>query len=157
MPIKDVISLGVGPSTTPGITYFITFGLSMGAEAPVIPVTQAIDVARGMPQYRRGERRKRGLVWDKRRKIEDLVEETYRRLSGELIEAVNEPGTIREAIAPFAQSSDARLPPPEAIDFVALSKDLARAEALLLAYQDALERKAIMDDDDDVATVLALL
>ena len=33
MAIKDIISLGIGPSTSPGLTYFITFGLSMGAVA----------------------------------------------------------------------------------------------------------------------------
>lgn len=42
MPIKDIISLGIGPSTTPGLTYFITFGLSMGAVSEIwTPVTPA--------------------------------------------------------------------------------------------------------------------
>jgi hypothetical protein len=153
MTMAALITLGIGPGGT--VPLLLTGGLGIGA-APT-PVTTR-DGGRGIHRsYRPGERRARGLEWTKRRKIEELVEEAYRKLSGELVEAVNEPGTIREAIAPFTQSSDAVLPPPAAIDFAALSRDLQRAEALLLAYEEAVQRKALQDDDDDVATVLALI
>jgi len=111
----------------------------------------------GFLPYAKGERRRRGLEWDRRKPIDELVEEVYARLNGDLREAAYEGREdIRAAVAPFAESSDAPIPPPAAIDFAALAKDLNAAQALLAAYDQALQRKAEQDDEDDAIMVLLL-
>lgn len=157
MSIAALITQGIGPGGS--VPYLLTGGLDIGAA--VAAATPAVDVAgpgrRSHQPYRPGERRQRGLEWTKRKKIEELVEEAYQALYGELQEAVNEPGTIREAVAPFVQAaSDTPIPPPQAIDFVALSADLMRAEFLLQQYEAALKEKALRDDDEEVMELMLL-
>ena len=156
MSIAALITQGIGPGGS--VKYLLTGGLDMGAAAAATATRPDGGRApRGRHQeYRPGERRARGLEWEKRKKIEELVEDAYEALYGELQQAVNEPGTIREAVAPFVQvASDTPIPPPAAIDFVALSADLMRAEMLLQQYDAALRRKAEQEDEDDM--ILALL
>ena len=152
MSIAALITQGIGPGGS--VKYLLTGGLDLGA-AVVAPATTTRDGGRGIHRsYRPGERRQRGLEWTKRKKIEELVEEAYQALYGEL-QSVNEPGTIREAVAPFVQvASDTPIPPPQAIDFVALSADLMRAEMLLQQYDAAMQRKAEIEEEDAVIALL---
>ena len=153
MSVAALITQGIGPGGS--VLYLLTGGLDIAA---AVATTTRPDGGRGSHrQYRPGERRARGLEWEKRKKIEELVEEAYQALYGELQSAVNEPGTIREAVAPFVQTaSDTPIPPPAAIDFVALSADLMRAEFLLKQYEAALQRQADNEDEDEAIMLLLL-
>lgn len=107
------------------------------------------------PQYAKGERRKRGLEWDRPEGIEDRLQRVYDRLHGDLAE-VAEPSEVREAVAEHATASDAAIPPPAAIDFQAMAQDAAAVTALLVAYEKALEAKAEADDEEDAVIALLL-
>jgi len=116
---------------------------------------EAVNQPGGFLPYAKGERRARGLEWDRRKPVDELVQEAYERLHGDLA-PVADATEVRAAVAEHAQPSDARIPPPAAIDFRALAADLKNAQALLAAYEQALQRKAEQDDEDDAIMVLLL-
>jgi hypothetical protein len=158
MAIRTVVTRGYGAGATIGLV--TTRGYGTAGEIPPEPTpvtTRQVDVGGGMPQYRRGERRKRGLEWDKKKDdLAERIEAIYARLYGELAGAVNEKGTVREAVAPFAAPSDTPIPPPAAVNFTALKSDLMRMEILLQQYEAAVLRKAEIEDEDDMIEALLL-
>lgn len=106
----------------------------------------------GFVPYLKGERRKRGLVWDRKDvDWEAELRRVYALLNGELVENVNA-SDVREAVAPHAESFDTKLPPVAAIDFAALAADLNAARALLEAYENALEAR----EEEEAVTLLLL-
>lgn len=109
----------------------------------------------GFLPYAKGERRARGLEWDKRKPVDELVQEAYERLYGDL-RTVAPAEEVREAVAEHAQASDVAIPPPAAIDFAALAGDLKSAQRLLAIYREAVERKAQIEDEEDAIMVLLL-
>lgn len=102
--------------------------------------------------YRKGERRARGLEWDRpEHDLEAELREVYAELHGELRD-VAPVVAVREAVAEHAAPSDAPLPPVAAIDFAALAADLEAARALMAAYARALD-----DQEEEEAVTLLLL
>jgi hypothetical protein len=106
----------------------------------------------GWVPYLKGERKKRGLAWDRKDvDWEAELRRVYALLNGELEENVNA-SELREAVAPHAESFDTRLPPVAAIDFAALAADLKAARALFEAYENALEAR----EEEEAVTLLLL-
>ncbi|MFN9116321.1 MAG: hypothetical protein ACK5XN_40280 [Bacteroidota bacterium] len=102
--------------------------------------------------YRRGERRARGLEWDRpEHDLEAELREVYAELHGELRD-VAPVVAVREAVAEHAAPSDAPMPPVAAIDFAALAADLDAARALLAAYARALDEQ----EEEEAVTLLLL-
>ena len=101
--------------------------------------------------YRSGERRRRGLDFDKPRDdIEDRLRRAYARIMGEEPTAPAV-AAVAAAVAPHvAIASDARLPPPEAIDWTGLARDLHAVAVLVQQAQSAL-------DDEELALFMLLL
>jgi hypothetical protein len=154
MAIRTVVTRGYGAGATIGLV--TTRGYGTAGEIPPEPEPEVTTAQPGgfLP-YAKGERRARGLEWDKRKPVDELVQEAYDRLHGDLRPAADA-AEVREAVAEHAQASDAPIPPPAAIDFAGLAADLRAAQALLAAYERALQRKAEMDDEDDMIEALLL-
>jgi hypothetical protein len=105
----------------------------------------------GYVGYRKGEKRARGLEWD--RKDTDWqaeLREIYAELHGEL-KHVAPVAEVRAAVTEHAAPSDAPMPPVAAIDFAALAADLAAVKALYAAYERALQEQ----DDEEALLLLA--
>lgn len=117
-----------------------------------VPPPPPVETARGgYVPYRKGEKRKRGLEWDRKElDYRAELERAYAALHGELAD-VAPVAEVREAVAPHAAPSDAPLPPVAAIDFAALAADLQAARALLAAYERAVREQ----DDEDAMMLLA--
>jgi hypothetical protein len=112
----------------------------------------------GFIPYAKGERRKRGLEWDRKEtdwKAE--LERAYGLLTGELVESIESVAEVRAAVVPHAAPSDTKLPPIAAIDFAALAADLESARALLAAYEAALIVRDMRERDQDDEEALLLL
>lgn len=81
----------------------LIFFWSQGGGAPEPPVIIQSTGAGGGAPYRKGERKARGIAWDKRdtaQDIESWVKEAYEALNGE----VSEPtvaAAVAEVVAPF--------------------------------------------------------
>ena len=103
----------------------------------------------GYIPYKKGERRARGLEWDRKElDYEAELRAVYAELHGELRD-VAPVVAVREAVAEHAKPSDAPLPPVAAIDFTAPAADLEAARALMAAYD-----RALRDRDDEEAILL---
>lgn len=115
----------------------------------------AVQVSTGggvhMP-YRKGERRARGLEWERReRDLEQELRDVYAELTGELRE-VAPVAEIKAAVQPHAMPTTAALPPVAAIDFEALARDLAAVQALLAAHEDAQREQ----EEEEAVTLLLM-
>lgn len=150
-----IIHFGVGAGRQSAIAQpFVDFGFPTLGEGGAPPEPEP-EVATTGGHYAKGERRRRGLEWDRAESIEDRLQRVYDRLHGDLAE-VAEPADVREAVAEHATASDAAMPPPAAIDFAGLAQDLAATNALLAAYEAALRAKAEVDDEEDAIVALLL-
>lgn len=105
----------------------------------------------GFIPYAKGERRKRGIEWDRKElNYEAELREIYAELHGEL-KHVAPVAEVRAAVTEHAAPSDAPMPPVAAIDFAALAADLAAVKALYAAYERALQEQ----DDEEALLLLA--
>jgi hypothetical protein len=101
--------------------------------------------------YRKGERKARGLEWDKPdRNLESELRDIYADLHGEL-RHVAPVADVRSAVAEHAAPSDAALPPVAAIDFAALAADLIAVRALMAAHE-----RALIEQEEEEAVALLL-
>jgi len=124
----------------------------------VTPPTPPTTGSGGFIPYLKGEKRRRGLEWDRKDidwKAE--LERAYGLLTGELVESVENISEVRAAVVPHAEPSDTKLPPVAAIDFAALAADLQAARAVLAAYEAALiARDNYLRELDDEEAILLL-
>lgn len=107
----------------------------------------------GWVPYLKGERKRRGLVWDRKPvDWEAELRRVYALLHGELVENVENVSEVRAAVVPHAEASDASLPPVAAIDFAALAADLSAVRVLIEAYETAVEAR----EEEEAVTLLLL-
>ena len=132
----------------------LIFLWQQGGDTPPPPPPPSVEEARGGDgfhrQYSRGEKRKRGLEWDKREDdLESRLRRAYARIKGEDVsDAVT--AQVAEAVRPHVDApTDTPLPAAEAIDWRGLIADLDAVNALLAAY-------AAAQDDDDWLTFMML-
>lgn len=134
----------------------LPFGMLGGASDPTSPPPPpppSVEESRGGDgyhrQYRKGEKRKRGLEWDKPAEdLEDRLRKAYARIMGEELPApaVEE---VAAAVKPHLEApSDTKLPPVQAVDWSALAGDLSAVSVLLNQYQQML------DDEDWLAVIM---
>lgn len=113
-----------------------------------------VDENRGgwLYEYETGEKRRKGLEWDKRPDdLRERLESAYSRIVGGAPVEAAEPVTA--AVQPFvAASYDTATPPAAAVDWQALARDLAAVDALVTALR-TIEEEAMHEED----AVLALL
>ena len=105
-------------------------------------------------EYSAGERRKRGLEWERcRPDWEKELRSAYEEITGELA-PVASMATVEAAgvaVAKFAKQATSKqsLPVAESIDWGALACDLEAARALIAAYEAAI-------DEEEALTALVL-
>lgn len=103
-----------------------------------------------LPDYAPGERRKRGIEWDRRKDdLRDRLEAAYRKIVGEV--APEDARPVVALVQPFVEASyDTAAPPVQAIDWTAFQRDIAAVEGLLAA----LEAYEAMEEEDAVMALL---
>lgn len=105
--------------------------------------------------YKPGERRKRGLDFDKRPlDWERELKRAYAALTGELFEVLPpaKAEAVRDAVGDHSAPSDAALPPVAAIDFAALAADIEAARAVIAAWEWAENER----EEEEAVTLLLM-
>ena len=146
-----------GQQSEGGTTYANMAGRAEGRATTVATLavnTVAVQSTGGAwhVPYRKGERKARGLAWERRdRDLEKELRDVYAELTGELRE-VAPVAEIKAAVVPHATPTTAALPPVGAIDFEALARDLAAVRALLAAHEDAQREQ----EEEEAVTLLLM-
>ena len=125
------------------------FGDGGTGEPPPPPVVETTGGA-WLPDYAPGERRKRGLEWERRQdRTRERLEAAYARIVGEV--AAEDARPVVELVKPFVEASyDTATPPVQAVDWAAFQQDIAAVEGLLAALRVIEE----MDEEDAVMALL---
>jgi hypothetical protein len=120
-----------------------------GDGGDVAPVADTINTG-AWYDYEPGERRRRGLEWDKRRDdLKERLEAAYAKIVGEVPAAEIAP--VVALVKPFVEVSyDTKAPPAAAVDWAAFQRDVSAVEGLLAALRVVEE----MDEEDAVTALL---